>query len=88
MRLGFSSRSNDVVEPMIKPQWFVNCQSMAKQALEVAMDGEIPRLEFIPKQYLAEWKRFSYIFFLLFISLLRTEYASQEIKNRGKKSWL
>ncbi|KAJ6989708.1 hypothetical protein D5086_014430 [Populus alba] len=57
MRLGFSSRSNDVVEPMIKPQWFVNCQSMAKQALEVAMDGEIPRLEFIPKQYLAEWKR-------------------------------
>uniref|UniRef100_A0A6N2LDC4 Valine--tRNA ligase, mitochondrial n=1 Tax=Salix viminalis TaxID=40686 RepID=A0A6N2LDC4_SALVM len=57
MRLGLSSRSNDVVEPMIKPQWFVNCHSMAKQALEVAMDGEIPRLEFIPKQYLAEWKR-------------------------------
>lgn len=62
MRLGLSSRSNDVVEPMIKPQWFVNCQSMAKQALEVAMDGEIPRLEFIPKQYLAEWKRFPHVF--------------------------
>ncbi|CAK7339762.1 unnamed protein product [Dovyalis caffra] len=57
MRLGVCSRSNDVVEPMIKPQWFVNCYSMAKQALEVATDGEIPRLEFIPKQYLAEWKR-------------------------------
>ncbi|CAN1299052.1 Valine--tRNA ligase, mitochondrial 1 [Linum perenne] len=55
MRLGCCSRSNDVIEPMIKPQWFVNCSSMAKQALEVAMEGETPKLQFIPKQYLAEW---------------------------------
>ncbi|CAN1779830.1 Valine--tRNA ligase, mitochondrial 1 [Linum perenne] len=57
MRLGCCSRSNDVIEPMIKPQWFVNCSSMAKQALEVAMEGETPKLQFIPKQYLAEWRR-------------------------------
>ncbi|CAI0442038.1 unnamed protein product [Linum tenue] len=57
MRLGLCSRSNDVVEPMIKPQWFVNCASMAKQALDAATEGETPKLQFIPKQYLAEWKR-------------------------------
>ncbi|XP_011013563.1 PREDICTED: valine--tRNA ligase-like isoform X1 [Populus euphratica] len=57
MHLGLCSRSNDVVEPMLKPQWFVNCDSLAKQALQAATDGENPKLEFIPKQFLAEWKR-------------------------------
>ncbi|XP_021275468.1 valine--tRNA ligase, mitochondrial 1 isoform X2 [Herrania umbratica] len=57
MRLGLCSRSNDVVEPMIKAQWYVNCSSMAKQALDAAMDDENRKLEFIPKQYTAEWKR-------------------------------
>ncbi|KDP32641.1 hypothetical protein JCGZ_13191 [Jatropha curcas] len=57
MRLGRCSRSNDVVEPMIKPQWFVNCSSMAKQALDAATDNENLKLEFFPKQYLADWKR-------------------------------
>ncbi|EEF32012.1 valine--tRNA ligase, mitochondrial 1 [Ricinus communis] len=57
MRLGCCSRSNEVVEPMIKPQWFVNCSTMAKQALDAAFDGENPKLEFFPKQYLADWKR-------------------------------
>ncbi|KAL5580180.1 hypothetical protein UlMin_012622 [Ulmus minor] len=31
MHLGICSRSNDVVEPLIKPQWYVNCISMAKE---------------------------------------------------------
>ncbi|XP_021909857.1 valine--tRNA ligase, mitochondrial 1 isoform X2 [Carica papaya] len=57
MRLGLCSRSNDVVEPMIKPQWFVNCNTMGKQALDAAMDVENRKLEFIPRQYAAEWKR-------------------------------
>uniref|UniRef100_A0A2P2KHN1 Valine--tRNA ligase, mitochondrial n=2 Tax=Rhizophora mucronata TaxID=61149 RepID=A0A2P2KHN1_RHIMU len=57
MRLGLCSRSNDVVEPMVKPQWYVDCKSMGKQALDAATTGENPRLEFIPKQYLSEWKR-------------------------------
>ncbi|MFZ8466574.1 hypothetical protein ACO1MK_14835, partial [Staphylococcus aureus] len=29
MRLGLCSRTNDVVEPLIKPQWYVNCNDMA-----------------------------------------------------------
>ncbi|TVU34254.1 hypothetical protein EJB05_16085 [Eragrostis curvula] len=34
MSLGVCSRTNDVVEPMIKPQWFVNCNTMAKAGLD------------------------------------------------------
>ncbi|OIT30910.1 valine--trna ligase, mitochondrial 1 [Nicotiana attenuata] len=57
MRLGICSRSNDVVEPLIKPQWFVNCKNMAKQALDTVMDDDNRKMEIIPKQYAAEWKR-------------------------------
>ncbi|XP_077254177.1 valine--tRNA ligase, mitochondrial 1-like [Tasmannia lanceolata] len=57
MRLGICSRTNDVVEPMIRPQWFVNCNDMAKQALEAVMDENNKKIEIIPKQYEAEWKR-------------------------------
>ncbi|GLT32698.1 hypothetical protein SLA2020_073450 [Shorea laevis] len=57
MRLGICSRSHDVVEPMAKPQWYINCSKMAKQALDAAMDDKNRKLEFIPRQYTAEWKR-------------------------------
>lgn len=57
MRLGVCSRSNDVVEPLIKPQWYVNCSVMAKESLDAAMNEENKKLEFIPKQYNADWKR-------------------------------
>ncbi|KAK9103448.1 hypothetical protein Sjap_020702 [Stephania japonica] len=56
MRLGLCSRTNDVVEPMIKPQWFVNCNGMAKEALDAVMDDN-RKIEIIPKHYAAEWKR-------------------------------
>ncbi|PSS14124.1 Valine--tRNA ligase, partial [Actinidia chinensis var. chinensis] len=57
MRLGICSRTNDVVEPLIKPQWYVNCNSMAKQALDAVFDEENRKIEIIPRQYAAEWKR-------------------------------
>ncbi|AES62574.2 putative valine--tRNA ligase [Medicago truncatula] len=57
MRLGVCSRSNDVIEPMIKPQWYVNCGDIAKEALHAVTDEENRRVEIIPKQYVADWKR-------------------------------
>ena len=30
------SRSKDIVEPLIKPQWYVNCQEMAADAVKVS----------------------------------------------------
>ena len=29
------SRSKDIVEPLIKPQWWLNCTDMAREATEV-----------------------------------------------------
>lgn len=29
------SRSKDIVEPLMKPQWYVNCDEMAAKAIEV-----------------------------------------------------
>ncbi|KAL1196003.1 Valine--tRNA ligase, mitochondrial 1 [Cardamine amara subsp. amara] len=57
MRLERCSRTNDIIEPMIKPQWYVNCQIMGKKALDVAINDENKKLEFIQKQYTAEWRR-------------------------------
>ncbi|VVA98459.1 unnamed protein product [Arabis nemorensis] len=57
MRLGLCQRSSDVIEPMIKPQWYVNCSKIGKEALDVAITDENKKLEFIPKQYTAEWRR-------------------------------
>ena len=54
MSLGVFSRRNDVVESMIKPQWYVNCNDLAKQALPTVVDEENKRIEIIPKQYLAD----------------------------------
>ena len=33
------SRSKDIVEPLIKPQWYVDCRDMAKDAVEVRWGG-------------------------------------------------
>ncbi|KAF9617189.1 hypothetical protein IFM89_035071 [Coptis chinensis] len=57
MSLGVCSRSNDVIEPLIKPQWYVNCTVMAKDALDVVFDDDKRKIEIIPKKYSAEWKR-------------------------------
>uniref|UniRef100_A0A0D9VTQ7 Valine--tRNA ligase, mitochondrial n=1 Tax=Leersia perrieri TaxID=77586 RepID=A0A0D9VTQ7_9ORYZ len=55
MSLGVSSRTNDVVEPMIKsPQWFVSCNTMAKVGLDAVRSKKI---EIIPQQYEQDWYR-------------------------------
>jgi len=40
-RLGFSQRSNAVVEPRISTQWFVAMRSLADQALAEVVDGRV-----------------------------------------------
>lgn len=46
------SRSKDIVEPMIKPQWYVKCDDMAKDAMNVVNSGE---LKIIPEQHKKTW---------------------------------
>ncbi|XP_012257188.2 valine--tRNA ligase isoform X1 [Athalia rosae] len=46
------SRSKDVVEPLIKPQWYVKCDEMAADAIRVVESGE---LKIIPEQHKRTW---------------------------------
>ncbi len=54
MRLGVCSRSKDVIEPVLKPQWWVDCKKMAEDACKAVRDGD---LKIIPKDFEAVWFR-------------------------------
>mgnify|MGYP002619783712 CR=1 FL=1 len=40
-KVGFSERTDEVIEPKLSVQWFCNMQEMAKPALELVMNDEI-----------------------------------------------
>lgn len=46
MRLGVCSKSGDIIEPFLKPQWWVNCKGMAKRSTDAVRSGE---LKIVPK---------------------------------------
>ena len=52
MRLGLCSRSGDILEPMITPQWYVNCSRMAKRSTDAVRNGE---LKIIPAEHEKTW---------------------------------
>ncbi|XP_026989648.2 valine--tRNA ligase, mitochondrial [Tachysurus fulvidraco] len=53
MSLPICSRSGDIVEPLLKKQWFVRCEEMAQKAIQAVEDGE---LEIIPHFHTKTWK--------------------------------
>jgi valyl-tRNA synthetase len=54
MQIPICSRSGDVIEPMLCPQWYVNCGNMAKRATDAVRDGS---LQIIPSFHEATWFR-------------------------------
>ena len=52
MSLGICSRSKDIVEPVVRPQWWVNCQSMAARAVEKVKRDE---LKIVPAMFEKVW---------------------------------
>uniref|UniRef100_A0A3P9CRU4 Valine--tRNA ligase n=1 Tax=Maylandia zebra TaxID=106582 RepID=A0A3P9CRU4_9CICH len=46
------SRSKDIVEPLLKPQWYVDCRDMGKEAADAVREG---RLKIIPDHHLKTW---------------------------------
>ena len=52
MRLGLCSRSGDVIEPLIKPQWYVRTAGMAKAAADAVRGGE---LRLVPASHETTW---------------------------------
>lgn len=53
MQIPICSRSGDIVEPLIKPQWFLKCAELFKRAVEVADSGE---LKFDPESHTNVWR--------------------------------
>lgn len=41
MRLGLCSRSKDVIEPYLKPQWWMNCKDLAAKSVEAVRQGDL-----------------------------------------------
>ncbi|XP_020300510.1 valine--tRNA ligase isoform X2 [Pseudomyrmex gracilis] len=52
MVIPICSRSKDVVEPLVKPQWYVRCDEMAARARDAVSTGE---LKIIPEQFKKTW---------------------------------
>ncbi|XP_061497439.1 valine--tRNA ligase [Anopheles gambiae] len=54
MLLPLCSRSKDVVELLLRPQWFVRCREMAQRAMDAVREG---KLEIVPNTFEREWFR-------------------------------
>ncbi|XP_055840606.1 valine--tRNA ligase [Episyrphus balteatus] len=54
MSLPLCSRSKDVIEYILRPQWFVHCQGMANEAIQAVRDG---RIQLHPKSFENDWFR-------------------------------
>ncbi|KAG0141697.1 hypothetical protein CROQUDRAFT_673968 [Cronartium quercuum f. sp. fusiforme G11] len=52
MQIPVCAKSGDFIEPLIKPQWWVNCKDLAQEAIKRAQDGE---LKLFPKATEREW---------------------------------
>ncbi|ORY02496.1 valyl-tRNA synthetase [Basidiobolus meristosporus CBS 931.73] len=54
MRISRCSRSGDIIEPMVQPQWFLNCQEMAKTAIKNMDNGS---MNITPGHHKPDWYR-------------------------------
>ncbi|KAI0791363.1 tRNA synthetases class I-domain-containing protein [Abortiporus biennis] len=52
MQIPICSKSGDIIEPVLKPQWWVNCKPLAEEAVKRTRAGE---LIINPKASEAEW---------------------------------
>ncbi|CAF1320643.1 unnamed protein product [Adineta ricciae] len=54
MILPICSRSKDIIEPLLKPQWYVNCKKMAERSIEAVRTKE---LKILPNIFEPVWYR-------------------------------
>ncbi|GAM23980.1 hypothetical protein SAMD00019534_071550, partial [Acytostelium subglobosum LB1] len=52
--IAICSRSGDLLEPVLRPQWYVDCSEMGKRALDLVESGKI---NIIPESYKDNWAR-------------------------------
>ena len=49
------SKSGDIIEPMVKPQWWINCKEVAKRAIDDINNGKLKILPEFHKQTLFDF---------------------------------
>ena len=54
MQIPVCTRTGDIVEPLLKPQWYVDCKEAAQRAVEAVRTGE---LSILPKEHENTWYR-------------------------------
>ncbi|KAG9315147.1 tRNA synthetases class I-domain-containing protein [Chiua virens] len=54
MQIPLCSKSGDIIEPILKPQWWVKCKPLAEEAMKRSRAGE---LKITPAQSEADWYR-------------------------------
>jgi len=54
MRLGLCSRSKDIIEPFLKPQWWMNCKELAARSVAAVREGD---LKIVPEFHHDTWYR-------------------------------
>ena len=54
MQIPICTRTGDIVEPLLKPQWYVDCKEMAARAVEAVKKGD---LVIMPKDHENTWYR-------------------------------
>jgi len=52
MRLGLCSRSKDIIEPHLKPQWWMDCKELAEKSVNALRQGE---LKIVPEFHHQTW---------------------------------
>jgi valyl-tRNA synthetase len=41
MRLGVCSKSGDIIEPFLKPQWYADCKDLARRSCDAVRNKEL-----------------------------------------------
>lgn len=54
MSIPICSRSKDIIEYLVRPQWFINCKEMSRKALLAVNAGQI---NIQPEHFKKEWER-------------------------------
>ena len=55
MVLPVCSRSKDIIEPLLKPQWYVNCKSMAERSIQAVRSQQLKILPVIFEPIWYKW---------------------------------
>lgn len=54
MRVAVCSRSGDVIEPLLQPQWYIKCKELANVSRKQV---EVNKMSVIPEQFVQDWYR-------------------------------